>query len=711
MKMLEKAKHFGFANFLAYLYVFGFENDQDSVRKIALNQKEPYYFNLGLQTGTALENDNFLMNAYMKNIILYSRFGYHYYVREMYQKRLSVLKLPNPVREAHGLAGLGYNSIILEDYEKAHDYLVRSVCNLAELEQPDDVANSLYNLALNYFVAESYQNTSQVIELIFKMLKELGYRSIHACSTIKLYSMIAVSCYYQEEYYNSYYYLSKMEVVAEHMLGVLQEANEGAWDEDLLLYHLVKAMLYQYENQFDLCQKEFDNVRKYMSSASGSMFFTFPIFAMEQASLYLKRQKNQEADAVLTEAIQYCDKEGLQRKKQKIQYFKEHGFRQKDPLMAEMAQLPVTHILQAAKQVGTQNRLIKRENDIKFLTVLQETISRDNMTTDDLFRNTSAVLKNSYNLDDIMILRRKNGNASVMYEGENPLVDTEEMNRIFDFFGTYKQAFVTNRTDKNFNQFLPLMKPFGERYIMTMIGIPIMEHSGVETVLLACIKIKRRSVGSRVLPGQDDLMILKFAFSQFCETMRRIDNRQMIEMMNQKLEQSAITDHLTGITNRNGFSRQVEMICAQSNRQNNVILYVDLDNFKYYNDTFGHEIGDLVLVCFAEIFKKMTKEKGLAVRYGGDEFIILLYNQSEQDGAYLAEQIYEEIKDGFKGEIGDKLHKTVDIPEDKKISCSIGIASFQSGSKEALETALNHADQMLYYVKRHGKSKYRLYQN
>lgn len=709
VNVLDKAKKFGFTNFLAYLYVFGFENDKESIQKIVRNEEEPYYFNLGIQTGTALENDNFLMNAYMKNIILYSRYGYHTYVRRMYEKRLAVLRRPNPLREAHGFAGLGYNSIILEDFEKAHDYLVRSVCNLAELEKPDDVMNSLYNLALDYFVAEAYENAIRVIDLIFKMMKELGHRSINACSTTKLYSMIAISCYYQEEYYNSYYYLSKMEVLVEHMLKVLRENHEGEWDEDLLLYHLVKGMLYNYENRSELCQREFDAVRKYMNSASGAMFFTFPVLALEQAVLYRKMQRNKEADRVLSEAIAYCDKEGFQRKKQKLQYFMENGTRQKEPLLAETAQLPVAHMLQTARQAGTQNRLVKRENDIKFLTVLQETISRENMTTDDLFRNTSAVLKNSYNLDEIIILRRKDGKHTVMCEGENPFDRTEEVDEIFEFFRNYKQAFLSNRTDKNFERFLPLMKPFGEKYIMTMIGIPIMEHSGIETVLLACIKIKRRSVGSRILPGEDDLGILKFAFSQFCEMMRRIDNRLMIEMMNQKLEQSAITDHLTGIPNRSGLSRQIDVICSQGSRKNNVILYVDLDNFKYYNDTFGHETGDLVLVVFAEMFKKMTKNKGIPVRYGGDEFIILLYDQSESDGVRLAEEIYEEIKDGLKERIANKLNRKIDIPADKKISCSIGIASFPGGSKDVFETALNHADQMLYYVKRHGKSTYKLY--
>lgn len=707
--IIEQAKQYGFINFLSYIYVFGFENESDTIRDIAAGVKKPYYFDLGIQLGTELGNDNFLLNAYMKNIILYSRSGYPRFVREMYEKRLAVLRRPNPVRESHMLAGLGYNNIILEDFEKAHSYLLKSVLNLTELEQPDDVMNSLYNLAMVHFIAEDYQNTITVIELIIKMLKEMGYHSVEACSTVKLYSIIAISCYYQQEYYNSYYFLSKMEIIVEHMIMVLKEVDDGIWDEELSLYHLVKAMLYNYENNFELCLEEFEKVKKKNETTHSSLFLSIPIYSIELASFYLKRGMKQEADDVLNEAVRFCEKEGLERKKQRIIYFKEHGVRLNEPIMLRNDNLPIKKIMQITQHAGALIKLAKREKDIKFLTSLQEAISRENMSVNDLYFNTSAVIKNSYNLDELVILRRRNNKRESMLDNDSWSISDEDFDEIFNFFRTYRQAFLSNRTDKNFTQFLPIMKLFDDKPIMTIIGIPMMEESGTETVFLGCVMVKRRTVGSRVLLSGDDLMILKFAFSQFCEMMRRIDSRMMIERMNQKLEQSAITDHLTGITNRNGFSRQAEIICSQENIKSNVLLYVDLDNFKYYNDTFGHEIGDLVLVTFAKLFKRMTQNNGLAVRYGGDEFIILLYNKSEQDGAKFAERIYREIRDGFVEKISAKLKKEIVIPDDKKISCSIGIAGFRGGSKEEFELALNRADQMLYYVKRHGKSQYKLF--
>ena len=433
-----------------------------------------------------------------------------------------------------------------------------------------------------------------------------------------------------------------------------------------------------------------------------------PIYYTELSELYFKQGMYSEADEAINKGIRFCEQEQLEQKKQKLIFFKENHVRNTEPIMKKEDNLPIEKIKQITRHTSAKMKLDKREKDIKFLTALQEAISRENMSVDDLYRNTSAVIKNSYNIDEIIILRRKNSKREFMLDEHCIKLTDEKFDRIFDFFRTYRQAFLSNRTDKNFNQFLPVMNVLNEP-IMTIIGIPMMEELGAETIFLGYVRVKRRTVGSRVLLNGDDLMILRFAFIQFCGTIRRIDNRIVIEQMNRKLERSAVTDHLTGITNRSGFSRQIEIICSQENIRNNVLLYIDLDNFKYYNDTFGHEIGDLVLVTFARLVKRMSQGNGLAVRYGGDEFIVLLYNKTSQDGINFAKQIYEEISDGFVEKIRAKLKKNISIPDEKKISCSIGIASFMGGSRDEFELALNRADHMLYYVKRHGKSQYKLF--
>ena len=713
-ELVGQAKLHGFMNFLSYLYVFGFDNDPQSMEEIATGKREPYYLNLAIDIGKKLDNDNLILNAYMKNIIQYSQAGFHSYVGILYQKRLEVLGTQNQVRQAHMLAGLGYNSVILEEYEKAHGYLEESVKKLALIDQaPEvqsmDIMNSLYNVALIDFVAENYRGAMLAVEFIMKMLKELSYYNIRACSNTKLFTIIAISCYYLREYYNSYFYLSKIEIIVEHMIWTLRKGDQGNYDEDIMMYHLVKGIMYSYEENYESCMEEFSELKEESETCHGSSFFIMPIYYIELSNMYLKQGMIQAAEEVIDEGIQFCEDEKLLRKKERLIYFKEHHVVNPIPMMTLDGNLPLDDIMQIAQRASVQLKLTKREKDIQFLTVLQEAISRENLSVDDLYVNLCSVIKNSYGIDKIIILRRRNGKCEYILDDENRLLQDHEIDEIFDFFRSYRQAFFSNRIDKNFSQFENLMIKYFKKPTMTLIGIPMLEETGTETVFLGYLKVNRKTINALTLFNGDDLMILKFAFSQFCEMMRRIDSRNMIERMNQKLERSAVTDHLTGITNRTGFSKQVEMICAQGNVENNVLLYIDLDNFKYYNDTFGHDIGDLVLVTFAELLKRMTKDTGLAVRYGGDEFIVLLYDKTEQEGVDFAVHIYREIEDGFVEEISNKLKQDIIIPKEKKISCSIGIAGFCGGSKEHLEQALIRADQMLYYVKRHGKSTFKLY--
>lgn len=705
-EMVEKTRKFGFDNFLAFLYAFGFENDKESMRAIAKGEMEPVNFNRGIEIGERLGNESFLMMAYMKNIIMYSEEGYHRYVRKMYEKRLAVLRKPNPVRRAHMLAGMGYNSIILEDHEQATAYLVQSINGLVDLECPDDVMDSLYNLAMNYFVIESYDNVIEVLNLLLKMLGELDMQAIKVCNTTKLYGMLAVSYYYQEEYYYSYYYLSKIEVLIERLLRGTGKLSDVMWREDLLLYHLVKGMLYGHEEQWEPCQSEMDEVRRYLGSVTGDLFYIYPLFAMEQASVYWNNGLDDKADQVMQEAIDYCASEGFHRREKELRDFQETRNRKKNRIGIRIDELPVTKILQVTRQAGIQAKLKKRENDIDFIAALQETISRENLMTDELFQDFSAVLKSAYHLDDIIIIRKEGEKKQIFCGNAELTPDDQALMEIQSFFEEYGQPFLTNYIDKNFMMFLPILKQFDMERVISLIGIPMLEQPGLQMIFLASVNVQDDFVRSRVLLNGDDFRILKFAFSQFCETMTRILGRQTIERMNHELEQSAITDHLTGIFNRNGFSMQTDCICEDRSGRNNVLLYVDLDNFKFYNDTFGHDIGDLILVSFAKLFQRLTKDRGFAVRYGGDEFIIMLKDSCSRDGEGLAEQIYTEIRDGFREEISRKLKEEITIPENRRVSCSIGIATFRSGSREALEEALNRADQALYYIKKNGKSRY-----
>ena len=195
-----------------------------------------------------------------------------------------------------------------------------------------------------------------------------------------------------------------------------------------------------------------------------------------------------------------------------------------------------------------------------------------------------------------------------------------------------------------------------------------------------------------------------------------LEANDKIRDMNDKLNYLAITDKLTGLYNREGFYGNIKRKLRSNRNRKTIqpitIMYIDLDNFKYYNDTFGHNIGDVILVEMADIFQDEVGKDGFVTRYGGDEFLITLYSQNDIHTEQLAKNIYKRIalEEGFGHVISCKLGKEIQIPKEHRISCSIGISSLQTVlSEDALENVVKEADKVLYDVKKEGKGTYRFY--
>ncbi len=160
-----------------------------------------------------------------------------------------------------------------------------------------------------------------------------------------------------------------------------------------------------------------------------------------------------------------------------------------------------------------------------------------------------------------------------------------------------------------------------------------------------------------------------------------------------KLEESSLIDPLTKLYNRKCFDEQLDEqfeLCKRTNGEL-VLLYIDLDNFKYINDHFGHTKGDEVLQEFSNILVNSTHRKmDFAFRVGGDEFTLLLVFADKGEADLFV-----------KGLIRDLKQKSNDFLLHFKASISIGVAySSESNSKRQL---IEEADRLMYKDKRASK--------
>ena len=165
-----------------------------------------------------------------------------------------------------------------------------------------------------------------------------------------------------------------------------------------------------------------------------------------------------------------------------------------------------------------------------------------------------------------------------------------------------------------------------------------------------------------------------------------------------KVKEEAITDSLTGLLNRNGFSKVMEQLLPNPDRskEHPSLLLLDIDRFKHVNDTYGHLLGDKVIKYVANTLRKRIKGKDTAARYGGDEFAILLVETTLAGACAVAEDIRKTIEKGY-------VRRTDNDQSIDNITVSIGVARY-CGDESSIEL-IERADQALYTSKTEGRNK------
>lgn len=166
----------------------------------------------------------------------------------------------------------------------------------------------------------------------------------------------------------------------------------------------------------------------------------------------------------------------------------------------------------------------------------------------------------------------------------------------------------------------------------------------------------------------------------------------------QQLTERASYDALTELYNRETIESQIdnEISLSEMRKAEMAVLFIDVDDFKHYNDNYSHATGDQVLKFVAKTLREATDGIGFAGRYGGDEFIVMLRNAETNNPAQVAQNIISKLDSGFDADIGERL----------TVSVSIGIAVIKDDYNTRVEYLIGKADDAMYSVKKSGKSNY-----
>ena len=207
----------------------------------------------------------------------------------------------------------------------------------------------------------------------------------------------------------------------------------------------------------------------------------------------------------------------------------------------------------------------------------------------------------------------------------------------------------------------------------------------------------------------DDIALISSVARRAVEKIRLIEeNKSLLEKLKRKneelefvnltLKELTIRDGLTGLYNHRHFQETLGAEILRSKRYASTfsLVFLDVDFFKQYNDTHGHLHGDAVLVALSKLLIAGLRKSDVAVRYGGEEFVLLLPETSKENAFALAGTIREKIAaHPFPGR---------ETQPQGKVTVSMGIAAFPEDGSDS-STLLHRADEALYQAKNGGRNR------
>lgn len=207
------------------------------------------------------------------------------------------------------------------------------------------------------------------------------------------------------------------------------------------------------------------------------------------------------------------------------------------------------------------------------------------------------------------------------------------------------------------------------------------------------LHFRNYTVGYFVAKNAEYLMEKQYLFkliNTITSAMKNLYEKQKLEYMNHMLEEMSIKDSMTGLYNRTGFQKYAQALFdyKKIKKENLLIMFVDMDRLKYINDNYGHEQGDIAIKIIASAILDNCPDSAIAVRNGGDEFIII------QDK--ISVEVYDEFVINMRKDIA---HKIKDNGLEYDVSFSIGSVYTDMSTEQTLDDYIRMADECMYEEK------------
>ena len=694
---IRLTKKYDYNNMLAYFLTHTFNSISYAKPE---DQQSQYNFE-GHEIAKKLDNQNCILSAHLKTALVYAVRGY-YDTSIQYYKKIEpiLLDLKDYFRLAQTNNGIGYYSLTTQQYEKANEYYSAALENLKNSWDFDEICITLLNSGLNALLAYNYSLADKIFNNLLKIMTLLDLDRLRLTTKTRIFGIIGLNNYYLGNLYKTYSSLSKMK-----LNSLDTTTNIGKDDDDeFFLFNFIQGLVSRNDENFEEAMSYFKQANQYALKLEGSLKCLYPRFLNEYIVLLKLAGNFDTADKMLEKAFTYCKKNKLN---YSLSVLEDSSF---EHVSLSNSVLEHTWVIDAAKNQASINKLNNRIDEINFLNLFQENLSTQN-EFDKALKSSMTLLQNHFSLDGYLICLfneseydNENRDNHLIYSSIDKRIINDNYFILSNLIESNTNILTFSKDDKH--SYSEFVNAYGEIIgapIHSLMHIPIVKNNAIVGAYICFTSTTLRLFNNESKLTSDSSHIIEIAVKQLFESLTRIKGQR-------KLLEIAHTDMLTGLDNRQNFYSRLSNIVFDSNSKvcNLTLFYIDLDNFKYYNDTFGHKIGDSVLIWFGEILNTATPSFITPIRYGGDEFLILLQDSTKATITGIADAIYYKLSaaNGFIDKISRKLQKPIVIPEEKHLSCSMGIVSTDLYNGCNIVDFVDAADNAMYEAKKLGKHQY-----
>jgi diguanylate cyclase (GGDEF)-like protein len=710
--LLEKMMRYNYRNHLAHVYIYAYDNRPEVVAKAYRSEAALLYFSKGVALAKEIGNAKLVNAAYQKNVMIASTNGMNEIALLYSVRSYQFMRGKDLLSDGRNWCGIGYNLSALGYNEEAKIYYDRAVDVFYRLRLPQDIAEVYYNRALNNIMLDRYAEAEHELHLSMKVIERLHLNSLRVCNLSKLYALLALACILQGDQFNCERYLFSCRQFLNYIIEKEKENGNSEiihdyakCDDDMFLYTFSRALLRYMEQDNEGALEDFENAEDYLKKAEGNQFFAYRIFRRKRMELFERMGRTELYEQEKVSLQQYVEMNDEISRNFSPEILDEIEYGDDDT-----GCIPEEEIEVLIKQEGLAKDYQNSKRQMEFISAWQKIIDVPDADIHEVVDNAIQTFIHHFSTDRLLYIWYEDGQPEVLYNDTGVDMDEETLTGLERAMRDYPQGFAVSKISDSFFEHQDIISYFDVNDVCSFVAIPFFRKSEIGSLLVTYVRMKDNWHSSieKYMLDEDDLNIYQLLFRELNYSINRMESNRKVHEMNKQLQLAAVTDMLTGIYNRAGMYEQIHLF-ARNGARGTGLMFIDLDNFKHYNDTYGHDVGDLILKGMASIFTDIAKDIGFVCRYGGDEFIIFLGTDDPTELEYIAKEIYRRIDatEGFKAEIEEYLGHPVTVDEGRKITCSIGIASAPDvHSEEEINSLIRKADDLLYSVKTAEKGRY-----